>query len=713
MTPPTTQPLPSHPQRLIAACWRPVPSWQAYTAATVIALLYLAWLAPLAFLQGNAALFQDGDPAQHISGWWFYATDRWHFPLLFTDRLNHPEGVSIAFTDSIPLAALILKLFAGLLPPHFHYFGGWLIVVFLSQAIGAVFLLRSLGERHMPGALAVAIMLVIAPAILWRLGHTALMTHGLLLVALGLYFRGRQAGCNNNATLVGLFGVTLLGLLIHPYFYAMCLALLCVHLIERIRAGERWQRQLLNLIAFLGFTALLMASLGYGGSSGGAEGFGLYSMNLKTPFCGGKLWACSNLDATGGQYEGFNYLGAGVLLLLVAQVRSLPTTLRNAWTRHPALIVCLTLFTLYALSNRIYFGGTKILSFSLHQYLQHITSIFRAGGRFFWPVAYLIMVIALFGILRRRTLSAALLAIAALTLQWWDLSPYRDRFMDSVSRPAADDLTAWAPLLDGIEQINLHPAFTCGEAEVAQYWFFQRLAAYHGKRFDTGYLARARIDCAAKAAPFNGVLQADQLYILAANQFNSHPLQIPAGLRSAITAGHCATWQKALICRPGATIASIPPLMLASVARFAIPGQLQWLAHELPTNIGSIDNGWLRSTTTSAAGHLSFGPYVQLPAGNYRFTIDYRSTLSSDSIAGQWDAVAAPLAGRKAQKYAGAELVGTSGQMTTLTASLKITADDGPLEIRTTFPGKGDLQLQRITIAPDPENPNWSIDAPI
>ncbi len=45
-----------------------------------------------------------------------------------------------------------------------------------------------------------------------------------------------------------------------------------------------------------------------------AAGYDYYSMNLLAPISGGKLGQ-TLINATGGQYRGFNYLGMGVLLV--------------------------------------------------------------------------------------------------------------------------------------------------------------------------------------------------------------------------------------------------------------------------------------------------------------------------------------------------------------------------------------------------------------
>ncbi|MBK7502868.1 MAG: hypothetical protein IPI14_09750 [Polaromonas sp.] len=77
-----------------------------YLSAILIACGFVNYLFPLSFLQGHSTVTDFGDISQHISGWWYYMQEPWHLPLLHTYKLDHPDGVSIAFTDSIPLAAL-------------------------------------------------------------------------------------------------------------------------------------------------------------------------------------------------------------------------------------------------------------------------------------------------------------------------------------------------------------------------------------------------------------------------------------------------------------------------------------------------------------------------------------------------------------------------------------------------------------------------------
>lgn len=212
---------------------RKLPSGIAYSLALLFAAGMVMHLYPMSFLTGHGAYFQGGDAATNVAGWLFFVQDDWHFPLLHSARLNAPEGTSIAFTDSIPLVALFLKPFKSLLPEGFHYFGLWHAFCYLLQAWAAVFVMRSLNVHHLPAVLLAAGFALTWPALSHRLGHIALMTHGLLLIALGLYFRGLRIGkWRFVRTSTAFIALTCIALLIHPYLLAMTYPIFMAYLIQ-------------------------------------------------------------------------------------------------------------------------------------------------------------------------------------------------------------------------------------------------------------------------------------------------------------------------------------------------------------------------------------------------------------------------------------------------------------------------------------------------
>ena len=78
----------------------------ALLGAAVFLLVY--GLAPLdvandAFCRGG---YIEKDIQQHYAGWLFYRSSALGWPLGVTQAVNAPQGVSVAYTDSIPLLAV-------------------------------------------------------------------------------------------------------------------------------------------------------------------------------------------------------------------------------------------------------------------------------------------------------------------------------------------------------------------------------------------------------------------------------------------------------------------------------------------------------------------------------------------------------------------------------------------------------------------------------
>jgi hypothetical protein len=330
-------------------------AFAAYGAALLVALLFVTMLFPLSFLLGQGGYFQQGDAAQHVSGWLLFATDRWRFPLLVTQRIDAPTGVPIFLTDSLPLVALVHKPFAALLPEGFHYFGIWHGVIRIGQALGGVYLIRSFGCRSLFAAVVAAVFFVCWPANLFRFGHTALSTHAFLLFALGFYVRARRSKWTTTRTHLALALLSAAALLTHPYLGIMVLAVQTAFAIDRAWLDRTPLQNLIGVAAAVGGLALLLWPLGYF-SSGvrSAGGYDIYSMNLLSPFCGGNYAPCGFVDATGGgQYEGMNTLGLGVLILLPLALFLARGRLRGAVASSPGFMLVALALTLYALSKSL------------------------------------------------------------------------------------------------------------------------------------------------------------------------------------------------------------------------------------------------------------------------------------------------------------------------------------------------------------------------
>lgn len=691
--------------------WRACPAWLAYLSSAAISLLYILSLLPLSFIAGLGGYFEHLDVSANIAGWKYFRADDWHFPLLHIERLNFPSGANIAFTDSIPLAAIPFKLLSALLPPNYHYFGLWHAIAFFTQALAAVFLIRLFGVRHLPGAIAATIFAITWPALLWRLGHAALMTHALLLVALGWSLLATRAESGVNRQLTALMLTCICGLLVHPYFLAFTYPLFLAVLVDRGIAGEKWRLQLMRFGASLIFLLIVFVLFGYlrQGSATSTSGFGFYSMNLSAPFCGGRFLQCGTapldlpfsysgfVDATGGQYEGYNYFGLGMLLLvpfaLAGEGRRLASWLR----RHSALALVLVLFFLYAVSTEIYFYTTKLASYSLPAWMDKLTGTFRASGRFFWITSYVILFAVLAAASRKRPAFALPIVLLCTLIQWMDTSPLRDRLRDTAGQPETHQLDVWKNAMAGVEAINVFPAFGCNEKEVHTYWRFQELAAHYNKRLNSGYTARPNVSCKASSQAFEQSFAPNALYVIPVIELEN-PFSVPEGFYKAGAAGLCRQWLTFILCRTdvnaafweGSGLKTTPPQGLSEGKR-----QI-WSGASLRTQVGKLEEGRLVVGPQTPPGYLSFGPYAPLPEGQYRFTIVYASKAPASSQAGDWEL--AYNKGKESVAVKKGAMPGTDSVVKEIAGEMVVNESGGLWEIRTNAVASAPLEILSIMI---------------
>jgi hypothetical protein len=206
-------------------------------------------------------------------------------------------------------------------------------------------------------------------------------------------------------------------------------------------------------------------------------------------------------DPTGGQAsEGNQYLGCGVLLLclvgLVQALRGRPTSLG----RHLGLIAVLGALTLLALSNHVYAGSYLLLKIKT---VPAALLQFRATGRFFWPVAYVLVIAGVAMAARSlRPRAAILVLLAAAGLQIADTVPYWSWIWHS-SRAAPNwqvDPAQLRPILARHELLTIWPSYDCGATTALEDSRFMQvllLASETLMRTNTMYVARnkAAPDC--------------------------------------------------------------------------------------------------------------------------------------------------------------------------------------------------------------------------
>ena len=365
----------------------------------------------------------EKDIQQHYAGWLFYRQSTPGWPLGIAQGINAPDGVSVAYTDSIPLFAVLFRGFEAVLPATFQYFGLFTLLCYALQG-GFGALLCGLFVNDYARPLCGAALFAASPVLLERaFRHTSLGAQFFVLAALYYYFRARR---ENRYAWPGLFLLNILAIGVHPYFLPMTYAVTLAMLLDHILRSRRWQGPVLYLAADLAGTVLLGWSLGlfYGNAtSGGQSLYGYFGMNLNA------LWNPAGVNGVdyslflpmqnqvGGNYDGFAYLGLGVLLALPAAVRVIFPRLR----RHLPLCAVCAVLTLFAVSHVVTANGVTLCTLPLPASLIHLFSVFRSGGRLFWPVYYLLMLAAFVGLCRLP--GRGFVVYLALLVQLADLSP--------------------------------------------------------------------------------------------------------------------------------------------------------------------------------------------------------------------------------------------------------------------------------------------------
>ena len=272
-----------------------------------------------AFCRGG---YIEKDIQQHYAGWLFYRQSSAGWPLCIARGINYPDGLSVAYTDSIPLVAALLKPVANFVGGTFQYMGWFTLVCFALQGgFGAL-----LAGLFLPGCaapLAADLLFVTSPVLFERVfRHTSLGAQFFVLAALYFYFAARRKGQYASR---GLFVLNVLAVGIHPYFLPMTYAIMLALLLEYALHNRQLAGPGLYLAANFGGTALLCWALGllYGSaSSGGQALYGYFCMNLNALWnpvgVNGVLYSrvLPAQNQVYGNYDAFAYLGLGVLIAL-------------------------------------------------------------------------------------------------------------------------------------------------------------------------------------------------------------------------------------------------------------------------------------------------------------------------------------------------------------------------------------------------------------
>ena len=376
-----------------------------------------------------------GDLSQVHTAWRQYLSDQtasW----LTTNRLSYPLEMSISLFDPMPIFLLISTSIAGFLPENTQYFGTYFLACIVLQglfgylAIGEVLKLTLGDEKSNLIAsyiirLCGALLFATTPFTFYRFqGHTALSSQWVLVLSIWLSLWTYKRSWKLWAIASG--STMLLCTGINPYLALMAgLSFTITTFVnENIALQSKLKRILyLSAIALIGLWSFNFI----GGASVSGGGYGTYSMNMLGPLDSNNtanLFKADIYDPTGGQtFEGFSYLGLGLIILFALTIillRQKKAEMKN-YLIFSGLLIALVSYLL-SLSTKVTLSA-ETLNIPAPSILTEMLSRFRASGRLFWIGGFWLIIVGITTVAYRMKPKIAASCIAMiLAIQIYDVA---------------------------------------------------------------------------------------------------------------------------------------------------------------------------------------------------------------------------------------------------------------------------------------------------
>lgn len=450
------------------------------------------------------------DWGTHYLGWAFYRNDPWGYPLGNTQSYFYPIGTNVGFTDTIPLLAFIFKIFSGILPEDFQFYGIWLLLCYFLTAFYSIKIFNLYKTNSILIILAV-IIITSNPVLVFRGIHPSLCAHWLLLASLYNYLQKSTSEnvlrINRNQVLLFFLSATInpyLALMLagfnviipfRHYFYDNTLSLkkaIIFPLVSFLIGLVFWI--VFGLLVFSNNTNLDVGNI-----------YGLYAFNLNSFFNSFGYYSkfIPHLGmVTDQQHEGFGYLGMGMIIIVgIAFVYLLFRTFTNKAYFNgkrillPLFALCFFLF-LFSVSNKVSWGTEVLFTYKALPIIEKIGNIFRATGRFIWIVYYVIIIFSLVLFFKIKANKATKIIVMVLLtgLQLYDIENLlTSRDLKSGEFHTKLDDAQWIKIFKNFDEIITYPPFTNNLVYAMDYQDLSFLALKSKKPITNGYVARENL----------------------------------------------------------------------------------------------------------------------------------------------------------------------------------------------------------------------------
>lgn len=470
----------------------------------------------------------NGDWAATYHGWLFHLRGPVTLPPGLTPNLLAPWGTSVFYTNSVFWLCELGRIVGLFVSRDFQLYGLFMASSYAGLAVTGWWVVRRL-EAPLVLRLAGGVLLMAEPMLPARFGHIALTGQWLVMLQIGVAVLlvtepKRPSWLVHLAAGAAAFAVGVEG-----YLAAISIPLALANIvIGRWRAQVSWRAVATSLaLLVLGTGAMLWLVGGILADpvNRTAEGFGDFSADLGTLFNSHQLsrWV-PGFPVSSRQGEGFSYLGAGTLLVVLTAVIAWATkpkqVLRLVWLLAPLIVMVLG-EAFYAASARITFSGKVLVElWGFFKLLDPLPSMFRTSGRFVWALHFFVSVSAVVAVVvasRKRRIWGALLVIAAV-VQLAEI-PARPNVFDVQPLPPPFG-AAWTGLRGNYQHLRVVPIqvqWVCGynEALIAR---LSQVAVHEGLSINSGLVGRVPSAVGPLCnARFTGPVAPDTVYVVDPN----------------------------------------------------------------------------------------------------------------------------------------------------------------------------------------------------
>lgn len=445
------------------------------------------------------------DWGTHYLGWAFYRNEPWTFPLGQMESLCYPVGTNVGYFDSIPLLALFFKIFSGILPDDFQFLGAWLL---FCQLMLAVFVLKIAKLYNVKGIYILAGVILIAcnPVLIYRGMHPSLCCHFFILGSLYYYLKPLD---KTNVITVNNRQVYLLLLssLISPY---VCFMIIGFNFILSFKSYFydkliSLKRAITYPFVSLFLVLILWSVFGMVDFSDSVNlevqnSYGLYGFNLNSFFNPSGFSAIFPAlpQVTAFQYEGFMYLGLGMMILVglsfvLLLIRKKNWSALKLKSTNLPLLILVILLSLFAISHKVTYGSSTLFEYPIPSLIMKVGGVFRASGRFVWVAYYLIMFLALLLFVKSKYNQKFKITVIVIIvfIQLYDIKTiylYRDLKSGTYTTPLSNE--KWSNLLQHFDRVITYPPYNNNLLKPWDYQDLCFLALKSGKAISAGYAAR-------------------------------------------------------------------------------------------------------------------------------------------------------------------------------------------------------------------------------